>query len=360
MILRIPDYYREFNCIGEKCRHNCCIGWGIDIDEDSRDTYMETEGEIGNRLREMIYCDEDGCYTFKMNGNRCPFLNNNNLCEIHISMGEDKLCTVCKEYPRYAEQFGDIIEKGIGLSCEEAGRIIFSDKNPVRFIDEDIEGEAEENDEVFYNMLISSREVLFEILQNRNYSVNARLCAALDYAGMIQQSINKNQFEFKNISIEIKERSDKKYTGAVLEIIDFFDSLHARNEEWHEILHHTKELLHNSEEDYIRAYRLLNIKTDERDYEKLLVYFIHRYYIKAMYDYDALAKVRLAASAYIMIRELDMAVIAVTNAFTLNDRIENSRLFSSELEHSQENLDALYDELMFNESFSAESLKNML
>ena len=51
-------------------------------------------------------------------------------------MGEDKLCTVCKEYPRYAEQFGDIIEKGIGLSCEEAGRIIFSDKNPVRFIDE--------------------------------------------------------------------------------------------------------------------------------------------------------------------------------------------------------------------------------
>ena len=79
-----------------------------------------------------------------------------------------------------------------------------------------------------------------------------------------------------------------------------------------------------------------------------------------MYDYDALAKVRLAASAYIMIRELDMAVIAVTNAFTLNDRIENSRLFSSELEHSQENLDALYDELMFNESFSAESLKNML
>ena len=79
-----------------------------------------------------------------------------------------------------------------------------------------------------------------------------------------------------------------------------------------------------------------------------------------MYDYDALAKVRLAAASYIMIRELDMAVIAGTKDFTLNDRIENSRLFSSELEHSQENLDALYDELMFNESFSAESLKNML
>ena len=28
-----PDYYEHFACIGGECRHNCCIGWEIDIDE---------------------------------------------------------------------------------------------------------------------------------------------------------------------------------------------------------------------------------------------------------------------------------------------------------------------------------------
>ena len=32
-MLVYPDYYPEFRCSASACKHNCCIGWEIDIDE---------------------------------------------------------------------------------------------------------------------------------------------------------------------------------------------------------------------------------------------------------------------------------------------------------------------------------------
>ena len=28
----IPDYYKDFQCIADKCKDSCCIGWEIMID----------------------------------------------------------------------------------------------------------------------------------------------------------------------------------------------------------------------------------------------------------------------------------------------------------------------------------------
>ena len=35
MIVRVPDYFKEFSCIAGACKDSCCLGWEIDIDEDS-------------------------------------------------------------------------------------------------------------------------------------------------------------------------------------------------------------------------------------------------------------------------------------------------------------------------------------
>ncbi len=29
----MPDYFKQFKCIGGKCEDSCCIGWDIDVDE---------------------------------------------------------------------------------------------------------------------------------------------------------------------------------------------------------------------------------------------------------------------------------------------------------------------------------------
>ena len=43
-----PNYYDHFTCIADKCKHNCCIGWEIDIDDDTMDIYDSIGGEFGN------------------------------------------------------------------------------------------------------------------------------------------------------------------------------------------------------------------------------------------------------------------------------------------------------------------------
>ena len=49
---------------------------------------------------------------------RCPFLNQDNLCEIYIHLGEQALCEICDQHPRFHEWFGDYKESGLGLCCE--------------------------------------------------------------------------------------------------------------------------------------------------------------------------------------------------------------------------------------------------
>lgn len=34
-----PSYYGDFHCIGGSCKDSCCIGWEVDIDEDTYEYY---------------------------------------------------------------------------------------------------------------------------------------------------------------------------------------------------------------------------------------------------------------------------------------------------------------------------------
>ena len=52
--IRRPAYYKAFRCIGSDCTENCCIGWEIDVDEDSLAYYETVPGDFGERLRASI------------------------------------------------------------------------------------------------------------------------------------------------------------------------------------------------------------------------------------------------------------------------------------------------------------------
>ena len=46
--IRRPSYYKAFRCIGSDCTENCCIGWEIDVDEDSLAYYETVPGDFGD------------------------------------------------------------------------------------------------------------------------------------------------------------------------------------------------------------------------------------------------------------------------------------------------------------------------
>ena len=54
MLTVYPNYYPTFRCIAGACKHSCCIGWEIDIDEETLTKYKNMSGPLGDRLRRNI------------------------------------------------------------------------------------------------------------------------------------------------------------------------------------------------------------------------------------------------------------------------------------------------------------------
>ena len=77
----IPHYFEQFRCVAAECEDTCCAGWQIVIDDETIEKYKNVGGAFGNRLRNSIDW-EKGC--FCQYDKRCAFLNEDNLCDLHI------------------------------------------------------------------------------------------------------------------------------------------------------------------------------------------------------------------------------------------------------------------------------------
>ncbi len=134
MLKIVPHYYSKFKCIADKCKHSCCCGWEIDIDPYSLFMYKNTEGDIGKRLAENISVNGTPHFILKKDG-RCPFLNQQGLCDLILDVGEHYLCDICHFHPRFINEFSHHTEMGIGMCCEAAAELILSQNEPLRLVD---------------------------------------------------------------------------------------------------------------------------------------------------------------------------------------------------------------------------------
>ncbi|MBQ3100920.1 MAG: flagellin lysine-N-methylase [Clostridia bacterium] len=300
-----PDYYPEFECIKGECKHNCCIGWEIDIDPASLDYYLNVKGEFGERLKKSI--SYDGTPHFNLSANeRCPFLNDGNLCDIIIELGENHICDICTEHPRFNNQLPDRIEKGLGLTCEAAGRIILSKKDPVKFI-----GSFESNDEI-----IKLRDKIVSVLQDRSKTIAERITTMLELC-----------------NTSIPERDFGYWIDALL-------SLERLDESWTDILN---ELKNTNPDVHVFDVYMIN---RQNEYEQLLVYFIYRHFANAFDLDDAAARACFAVLGYEIIHRIGAMIYSQNLSFCFEDQVEIVRMFSSEVEYSQDNLDTLFDEMI--------------
>ena len=118
------EIYSEFICKADRCKHSCCRGWEIDIDEDTLEYYQGLDSELGNEIRHNIQWGETSF--FKLTSDeRCPFLKDSGLCKIIEELGEDGLCDICRLHPRFFENINNYNLAGVGLSCEKATELMF-------------------------------------------------------------------------------------------------------------------------------------------------------------------------------------------------------------------------------------------
>lgn len=180
MILRKPDFYDKFKCTASHCSDTCCVGLEIDVDETTQEAYRKVEGMFGDKLRANI---EDGHFKL-LPHDRCPFLDKDNLCEIYQNLGEEALCVICREHPRFVEVYGDIMEKGLGLCCEEASRLLLEGEGPLAFTSEECdepEDELSEDDLEIRNEVLYEREQIFKALANDTVPFKDKLYTAFGY-----------------------------------------------------------------------------------------------------------------------------------------------------------------------------------
>ena len=139
MRVRVPDYFDGFSCLAGACPHSCCIGWEVVLDEDTVRRYQQLPGALGERLRDAMALDgEDVC--FPLDGRRCPFLNQENLCDIHCALGPEATSVTCREHPRFTEDYGAFREITLSAACPKANDLLLGyycdvDGNPAIAMD---------------------------------------------------------------------------------------------------------------------------------------------------------------------------------------------------------------------------------
>lgn len=367
MIISKPDYYDEFTCLADRCEDTCCAGWQIVIDTDSLENYKNVDGKFGERLQASIDWKEG---TFHQKDNkRCAFLNDNNLCDLYTGLGEKSLCTTCTNYPRHIEEFENVREYTLSVSCPEAARILLNKKSPAVFVREEIPGEEEWEDFDFllYSQLEEARRVMLKILQDRALSLGLRVYLVWEIGRELQEYMDEDQIffideifeKYQNKKIQDKlgselaklhtDREAKILYDASLKSFIKLYQLEQLHDHWEIHLEETEDILYRAGSGpywklrkEFDAWLKKNMSDCEIWMEQLLVYFIQTYFCGAVYDGYIGSKVKLAIVSVHLIFDMLMAKWDRNERFLdMEEVIQVVYEYSRELEHSDWNLEKL-------------------
>ena len=308
-----PSYFDAFRCIAGQCPDSCCKEWDVLVDEDKAAFYRALPGELGDRLRQVLK-DEDGAVYMTIENRRCPMWRADGLCRIQAELGEEALCRTCRDFPRLTHDYGDFIEYGLELSCPEAARIILSTPSPAFVTQEVPGGEAPEYDAADMEILLRTRETARRILADPRHTAGETLTLLLLHAYRAQTELNGVEVSTaENEDTMLKHAETYARDGDLGGIINFFRGLEILTPEW--------------------AARLdapSPAPWDDR-YRTLARYFVDRYWLQAVSDFDLVGRAKLAVISCILVKTLG------------SDFVETAQLYSKEIENSIENVEAILD-----------------
>ena len=299
----VLNYYPEFKCIAGKCKHTCCAGWEMNIDDKTLSDYKNDKSRFSQSLKRGINFRKSKFKSNKLK--RCAFLNDDNLCEIIINLGEKSLCQVCRDHPRFRSFFNCFTETGLGFCCESAAKIIlsFSGKIEPILIKDD---SAKEELGFIESRVLDFRKRALDILQDRAADINDRIDRLLTLS-----------------CADFNERDFKK-------IIKLFLSLERLDKTWTKTLKSIP----------LPFFKVTN--TDLSLYaEQFLVNGIYRHVSSADDVLDARARALFVVFSWWMIKSV-IKENQNEDKDLLDDVVDAVRAFSSEVEYSQKNLNKLY------------------
>ena len=203
MKLYAPKYYNRFVCIADKCKNSCCVGWEIDVDEVALNKYNALSSSYSNNIRDSID-KSDTPHFILADNDRCLHLNECGLCQIILNEGEDYLCDICREHPRFYNFTNRGKEVGIGMSCEEACRLILDSDDFDEII---VLGEA--SGDAYLCEFDATVQIpkIYEILKDTSMNFGAKIELIYDYFDVY---VDDNQMHQLLSSLEYMDEAHKE------------------------------------------------------------------------------------------------------------------------------------------------------
>lgn len=304
----VPDYFNSFKCIADRCRHNCCIGWEIDIDDATLVKY-DNLADMGKALSDKFDtgirrdCDP-ACFKTDEKG-RCVFLNEKGLCEIILNYGEIYLCEICSCHPRFFNYCNGNMEQGIGLCCEEAARLILEGDTLPELC---CTGENDADSDFDEEQLLTLRSELFDILSEDDTIEN----------------------RCKRLMDKLRARLPKR---SLTDWIKIYSGLERLDDEWTDILDRISKR-GVSDEEYSKAEKY------DRAFTRLMHYFIYRHFVNLSLEYGTDLAISFCVLSYRIIR----FAFALTGG-NYAKLCDIARLYSAEIEYSDQNIDILINSI---------------
>jgi len=200
------DFYDTFICIADKCSFTCCQEWKIEVDDD---TYIKWSHlrlkELNNINLDQFVKQKDDRRVIALNEQKkCPFLNEQKLCNLVLNFGDEVLPETCAVFPRQIQKFADRKEYSLVSCCPEVVDLL-NQQDKICFtqnmadMDEDI--------------LLQIRTMMITIIQNQHFSISKSVMMIFYILLEIQQKESV-------LKKEIDEYKDETVLNKLSEAID--------------------------------------------------------------------------------------------------------------------------------------------
>ncbi len=398
MKYRVQKSIKEFVCLGAECRDTCCKGWQIGIDRESYLLYRGVKGAFGRRL--FLGIDHKR-RCFRLNGQACAFLNQEGLCDIYKELGRAGMCKECKGYPRHREDYGDLWEWTLSLSCPEAARIILQDAGQGTWQEGTLSGQRSQRaslpagnvpnragqgeppvDERVLADLEKLRGTMACLIRERSASWGQRLAQMLvlahdfqrhwdearkkgacgtgtersQWAEKLSQRYlardNAERFRQRMEGFGGQEREKALRMAAWMRLTGRLEPVLSgwgkKLERMCRRLYHTQDM--DGQQRIRREFQAKAAGLGQA-WENLALYFINTYVLGAVYDGDVYGKAKFVAFSVMMIREWCLFRYCLTGEVTMQTITEAAYRYSREVENSDRNLEMLEREFRTNPLF---------
>ncbi|MBE6942042.1 MAG: hypothetical protein E7436_03680 [Ruminococcaceae bacterium] len=319
--------FTQFRCIAGDCPDSCCKEWGVTVDDGAAALYRALPGALGDRLRQVLK-DDNGVTVMEIIDGRCPMWRTDGLCRIQAELGHEALCKTCREFPRLTHDYGDFQEWGLELSCPEAARLILESPTlPPDVLETPQEGAAEYDEDVMA-LLRGSRPGACALLEQ--WPLPEGLALLLMYAYHIQAQIDGGEIVPFDAGAALAEARGFAGKGSMAEVLAFYGTLEVLSPQWPARLHRPAP------------------SPWETRHRALARYFVERYWLQAVADYDLVSRAKLAVVSCLVIRALG------------GDLLQTAQAYSKEIENDPDNIDALLDGAYTCPAFTDEKLLGLL